>query len=57
MCMTWVLLGGVAWAACSLPLACLLGRGLRLADEREATGHPLVPDYVPDDLLVAAPPR
>lgn len=57
MRMTWVLLGGVAWAACSVPLACLLGRGMRLADEREAAGSSLVPDYVPDNLLLTAPPR
>ena len=59
--MTLVLLAGIAWAALALPVAFLLGRGLRTADRRcELAGRPPVPNFIPADVfgsLSASPER
>lgn len=53
--MTALLLIAFAWMALALPFGLLLGRGMRLADQRElrdgATG--LVPDFIPADMLAS----
>jgi hypothetical protein len=48
--MGWMLIAGSAWALLTAPLALLVGRWIRLADQQESThAWPAVPDFVPDD--------
>jgi len=52
--MSWVLAIGIVWALLALPMALLIGRGLRLAGHRdEAARRPRIPDLVPGDLMAA----
>jgi hypothetical protein len=56
-----LLLLALLWVALAAPAALLLGRGLRLADERDEAARTSlrIPDFVPDDLLnsLSAPRR
>ena len=46
--MSWLLVLAITWALLSAPLALLVGRVVRLGDQRrEATTRPAVPDFVP----------
>ncbi len=46
--MSWMLIVGISWALLSVPLGLLIGRSIRLCDEREsAQSQPAVPDFVP----------
>jgi hypothetical protein len=50
-----MLIAGSAWALLTAPLALLVGRSIRLADQRESThACPAVPDFVPDDWAASA---
>jgi hypothetical protein len=45
---------GIAWALMALPVALLIGRGLRLADRRdEAARAPRASDFIPVDVMAA----
>ena len=59
--MSLLLMIGAAWVALAVPAGLLLGRGIRVADDREVAAgrHPVVPDFIPADVLesVAAPDR
>jgi hypothetical protein len=53
--MSWLLIAATVWVALAAPLAMLIGRSLRLADEAEtAQSSPAVPDFVPADWAVPA---
>jgi hypothetical protein len=53
--MSWMLIAGSAWALLSAPLALLVGRSIRLADQREPTPTcPAVPDFLPGDWATPA---
>jgi hypothetical protein len=46
--MSWMLVLAATWLLLSLPLALLLGRMIRVVDQRSAaTPPPVVPDFVP----------
>jgi hypothetical protein len=46
--MSWLLVLGTAWALLSAPLALLVGRSIRCADQAVvACREPAVPDFVP----------
>lgn len=53
--MTWLVLIAFAWVALALPAGLLLGRGIRIADRRDAAARSdaLVPDFIPDELVAA----
>ena len=52
--MSWVLVIGFAWALLSLPVALLIGRGLRIADRRDqARRTSWVPDFIPANVLAS----
>ena len=57
--MSWVLIAAVVWVALAAPLALLIGRALRHADEAEsALSFPAVPDFLPSEWAEpAAEPR
>jgi hypothetical protein len=47
--MSWLLILVCAWAVVGATVALLVGRGIRLADQREAGhGQIAVPDFVPE---------
>jgi hypothetical protein len=54
--MPLLLLIALAWVALALPLALLVGRVVRMADQREEAARlaPTLPDFEPADLLGAA---
>jgi hypothetical protein len=53
--MSWLLIAATVWVALAGPLALLVGRSLRLADEAEAArSSPAVPDFLPADWGVPA---
>jgi hypothetical protein len=54
-----LLLLALLWVALAVPAALLIGRGLRIADQREeaACMSLRVPDFVPADWLAARPAR
>jgi hypothetical protein len=53
--MSWLLIAATVWVALAAPLALLVGRSLRLADEAEAArSSPAVPDFLPADWGVPA---
>lgn len=45
-----MLIIALAWTGLALPVALVIGRGLRIADLRELASTPSVPDLVPTDL-------
>ena len=46
--MSWMLVLATTWALLSAPLALLVGRMIRLGDQRQkAAIRPAVPDFVP----------
>ncbi|TFV92698.1 hypothetical protein E4P40_02005 [Blastococcus sp. CT_GayMR20] len=52
--MTWLLLVALAWTALALPFGLLLGRGMRVADRRDAVRlQSRIPDFIPAELLAA----
>jgi hypothetical protein len=53
--MPLLLLIALAWVALALPVALLVGRGLRMADQREEAARlaPTLPNVVQCDLLGA----
>jgi hypothetical protein len=53
--MSWMLIAGSAWALLSAPLALLVSRSIRLADQREPTPTcSAVPDFLPEDWATPA---
>ena len=51
--MSWLLIAVIVWTAVALPLALLIGRSIRHADEVEsAQSAPVVPDFLPADWAV-----
>ena len=51
--MSWFVIAVIVWAAIALPLALLIGRSIRHADEVEsAQSAPVVPDFLPADWAV-----
>ena len=46
--MSWILVIAAVWTLLSAPLALLVGRAIRLGDQRRAAeAPPAVPDFVP----------
>jgi hypothetical protein len=55
--MTWVLAAGVVWLVVAVLVGVLVGRGIRLADRREANTAAAAPNFVVDtESLIARPP-
>lgn len=59
--MTWLLIGVLIWIAVAIPVALLIGRGIRLADTRRAVAMPddaeanfVATDLPVDDMPVEA---
>jgi hypothetical protein len=54
-----LLLVTLLWVALAVPVALLIGRGLRIADRRDEAARTsvIVPDFVPADLLSSMPSR
>jgi hypothetical protein len=54
-----LLLVALLWVALAVPVALLIGRGLRIADRRDEAARTsvIVPDFVPADLLGSMPSR
>jgi hypothetical protein len=56
--MAWVLAAGVAWLLVALLVGVLVGRGIRLADSRDANTAAAAPNFVVDtDPPVVGPPE
>lgn len=52
--MSWVLVVAFAWVLLLVPIALVIGRGLRVADRRSLTRRSsLVPDFIPADVLAS----
>lgn len=51
--MTWMLIVALVWVFLSLPVALVVGRGLRMADQRAEAARrlPNVPDFIPADVV------
>jgi hypothetical protein len=54
-----LLLIAALWVALAVPVALLIGRGLRIADQRHAAARtsPRTPDFVPAEWLDPIPSR
>jgi hypothetical protein len=57
--MWWILVVALTWTLLALPIALAIGRGLRIADRRDAAARrlPTVPDYIPADVLASVSAR
>lgn len=51
--MTWMLIVALAWVIVSLPVALVIGRGVRMADQRAEAARrlPNVPDFIPAEII------